>query len=488
MAAQNEPVLIESTNSRDISLSTISTTLSRPSSEQGDPTLTSPSAGETSNYLPQAEPCPPLQDQVIIPAAQVVPGTSRNPIDIVDDSPPRTPQAETKQQRMVEPHMLQNRHQQPHSYEHAWPLLAPKSVNGSTFTGQRIHEAHRMRTAKMTQPVWYPSRAHGFQQGLPIDIMYPLSAKYVAFAQTAAFSQPVIHYAPCPPSYLVQKPASTPNPPPTEEQLRAEAVQYVRQYSRSSPRKRRATGDPDETSESEMQGIKDSDALSSRSSNTKQIVKSAVEPTSAILPDPHFQLTPLVEHASLLTSLLRVYPESTEQTGLREDIALLASVQNQHLIDWLNFERGQSRKQGNTSTSRVSNITANSRARTLAAHVKEQGKAETETRRRHDDEIRCLLSANAKLWQDGSGLGVADVYGESRGSTPAASHHMNYERKGPAAVSVSLPVRCTGEELGLSPEQDTTVAPPAIKGTSTEVLRVEFQAPTPAVKTDVRMK
>ena len=63
--------------------------------------------------------------------------------------------------------------------------------------------------------------------------------------------------------------------------------------------------------------------------------------TNTILSDPIFQLAAIIDQTSLLTSLLQVYARSPDQAGLREDIAMLASIQSQHLADWLNFEKGQ---------------------------------------------------------------------------------------------------------------------------------------------------
>lgn len=131
---------------------------------------------------------------------------------------------------------------------------------------------------------------------------------------------------------------------------------------------------------------------------------------NTIMPDPLFQLDPIIDQTSLLASLLQAYPRSPDQAGLREDIAMLASIQSQHLAGWLNLENGQAGKTAEPHRPRVdrSAKTLPGRATALRAKV------DAEERKKRDDEVRSLLSASAELWQDGLGLSVADVFAETR--------------------------------------------------------------------------
>lgn len=112
--------------------------------------------------------------------------------------------------------------------------------------------------------------------------------------------------------------------------------------------------------------------------------------------DPNDHLTPLIAQSQVLTSLLQKYPESWDKRGVREDVAMLVSVQNERLGMWMKDE-GKGRKRGESQ----SKSSGRSREKSL------QGK---ESKVDGDGEVRDLLSAGAGLWQDGSGEGVADVY------------------------------------------------------------------------------
>lgn len=128
------------------------------------------------------------------------------------------------------------------------------------------------------------------------------------------------------------------------------------------------------------------------------------------LPDVQLQLTSIIERASLLTSLLRMYPQSADPEGLRREIVMLASVQNQHLANWLHFEDRQTRKPPDPHTPRPGRSTGNPSAKPVERDLSSSTMAEAEARRRQDDKMRQLLSADAEHWQDGSGLSVADVH------------------------------------------------------------------------------
>ena len=457
-----ESAIVQPYLSRKPSMSTNSTMKSKTSSELSDLTLTSPSIGRTPGRSLANKPSLLLHEQAMSSTEQVkvalkrlvTSGSSHDPIVLNEESPPAKIEASTRQHDKVEPHMFQDRHSKLYTYRPLRPALAPKPANGSTFTGQQSHDMYRMRTAKLVEPTWHPSDTQHVRQGFSFETQYPMSAQYLASQHGVAHhpTRPASrYYAPPPlpvPWYIVP-------PPLNEGHLRMKALQYVREYSRSSLRTRKAPEDPDETSGSGSEEIDIGTTLRPRNPRTPQVLSSSTKSKKSsitILPDPHIQLTPLIEHASLLTSLLRTYPQSKDQNGLRGDIAMLASVQNQHLADWLNFEVGQSRKLASPHKPCVSRSTTASPTEPIASVFTEQQRAEAEKKKEQDDKIRGLLSANGELWQDGSGLGVADVYAETRASTPATSQGDGDEpQEEGTIIAVLSPVRCAGKTATPSP-------------------------------------
>lgn len=413
----------------------------------------------------------PSTEQVMVALQKLVPpGSSHNPIVVLEDSPPPKVRPQTRDYKRVEPHRFQSRHSKLYTYKPSRPALVPKTANGNTFTGHQSHDIYRMHTAKMATPAWEPIG----QQGISFEMQYPMSAQYLTPRPNASYCPPqphVQHYTHNTPTY----PQSMTIPLPTEEQIRKKALQYVREHSRLSPRKRKIAEDPDETSDSESEEI-DLEVTLSPDDRVQVLPKGS---SYDVLPNPSFQLTTLIEHASLLTSFLRVYPQSADQRGLREDIAMLASVQNQQLADWLNFEVQQSQDEKTMHTPRLT--ISSDEPTNLPARLTDQGQAEAEKRKTQDEEIRALLSADAKLWQDGSGLGVADVYA----AVPAVEEETD-ESRGKIVVSASDPVPCTVEapssaskitETASSPvrrfrpEGNSTTSPKAGRTVSSPVVR-----------------
>lgn len=434
---------------------------SMPSSELSELTPTSPSTGITPEGRSPVKPGPyqqeqpkPSTEQVMTAMKKLVtPGSSHNPIILIEDSPPSKLQVRMKQHADIEPHKFQNRHSKLYTYKAPRLALAPKPANGSTFTGHPGHDMYRMRTAKMAPPAWNQQ----VWQGLPFELQYPMSAQYLASHPSSNHLPPgpAMQYYSSPPLPYVQYTA-----PPTlsEDQLRNKALQYVREYLRASPRKRKMPDDPGETSDSEPGKIDLESAPHLRDPHTPRAPSSssisrAKKNPVTILPDPHFKLPPLVEQASLLTCLLQAYPHSNDQKNLRKDIARLATVQNQHLADWLNFEVGQSRKLVSAHKPRVSESVAASPTKPVVPRLTNGERAEVGTKSKQDEEIRGLLSADAEMWQDGSGLGVADVYAETRAFSPAAGQEgKNEAREDSAVVTTSSPVCCTAKAATRSPD------------------------------------
>ncbi|KAF1927236.1 uncharacterized protein M421DRAFT_185476 [Didymella exigua CBS 183.55] len=419
-----EPAKIQPSISWTSSRSMDSTAQNRPSSELSELTLTSPSNRRKAHcvlpataYQPKQAPVKRSTEQILAALKKLTtPGSSHNPIVLLEESPPPKVQQTSKDPSKVEPHMFQDRHSKIYMYNTSRPALAPRPANGSTFTGHPGHDIYRMRTAKTATPGWLTIGSQQLRSDVPLQAQHPISARYVAPQPGTAYAsaRPIVPYTPAHMNYPAPMPLN-------EEQLRSKALQYVREYSRSSSRKRKMAEDPDETSESDSTEVK---------TNTAPPRKSCFKPVASgrakfqsrpvtILPDPHFQLSPLIQQASLLTSLLRVYPRSADQKGMREDIAMLASIQNQHLADWLNFEVGQSRKMASPHTPRVRSAAAVLPGRRAPRAVAADELVEAEKKRKRDDEVRRLLSAGAEVWQDGSGLSVADVFADDAVCTRA---------------------------------------------------------------------
>lgn len=457
-------------------MSTNSTAQKRPSSELSELTLISPSIGRTPHHsLPtrndhsKQDSAKPSTEQVLAALKKLTtPGSSHNPIVLLEDSPAPKVQQTLKNHSKVGPHMFQDRHSKLYTYNAPRPALAPRPANGSTFTGHPSHDMYRMRTAKMAPPGWHASGPQSVRPDLPFEMQYPISTRYLAMQPGTAYppARSNVPYLPPPsPPYLHYVAPI----PLKEEQLRSKALQYVREYSRSSSRKRKIAEDPDETSESDSTEVDLDTTLPPRPSRFTHMPNGSAKLRGGpvtILPDPHFQLTPLIEQASLLTSLLRVYPRSTDQKGLREDIAMLASIQKQHLADWLNFEVGQSRKIASPHTPRVSRGAAISPTKPVNPTMTASELAEMEKKRKQDNEIRGLLSANAKVWQDGSGLSVVDVFSDDKAATPAEGQDGEVENQERATVATSPPVRSTTGASTAVPDVVTTdSSPPSKPGT-----------------------
>ncbi|CAG5142845.1 uncharacterized protein ALTATR162_LOCUS1236 [Alternaria atra] len=213
-------------------------------------------------------------------------------------------------------------------------------------------------------------------------------------------------------------------PSHNEGVLRRRAIQYLREFPRPSPHKRRLSdADPDETSDDEAEEYQQHTKLQP-STSTPQ---SGSMPPSKVCnvdrhithksiihrdPDPNFLVRHLIEHTSLITSLLQLYPHSTDQKGLRNDVSMMVQVQNQYVTDWMKAESQSSRKrQKNNDESTVS---LDNRPQPIINPA-------TRVQNEQDLALRQILSANADMWQDDTGHGVADVFAVVPASSPVAS-------------------------------------------------------------------
>jgi hypothetical protein len=123
--------------------------------------------------------------------------------------------------------------------------------------------------------------------------------------------------------------------------------------------------------------------------------------------DPNDHLSTLIAQSSIQTALLQAYPRSIDQEGLREDIAMLVSVQNQCMAAWMECESAVARKHRLSNTDSAISVSSDIERAKKAMRGFEEDKRKKKER---DEEVRRCLSAAARMWQDGSGFGVADVF------------------------------------------------------------------------------
>ncbi|KAH7080934.1 hypothetical protein FB567DRAFT_116441 [Paraphoma chrysanthemicola] len=346
----------------------------------------------------------------LVARSGTIKGSADNPIILEEYSPRRRSAPPPKCRRTEpEPHMFQDCHRQLYTYQLSRPALAPKPVNGSTFTGDRSNDLYRMMNAKVAAeasmplvPYGPPPATHNAGFGIPFHLQYPLSAQFLA--------KPPLLQKNYPPSYAqYHDRMGVTLAGDSEEMLRKKAVQCIRDHSRPQPRRKMLSDDPDETSDSETEPSFSSSTGKSLDRQHKHAHTPSTTTRSSrfsVYQDPNDHLSPLVTQTSLLTSLLQAYPRSADQNGLREDITMLVSVQNQCLAEWNHAESRKRRRSGTDSAINVSGD--DQRARKAMRRLEKIEKEEREKER--DEEVRRCLSAGAGMWQDGSGIGVADVF------------------------------------------------------------------------------
>jgi hypothetical protein len=281
-----------------------------------------------------------------------------------------------------------------------------------------------MMNAKITAaPDFSPNAAWGRNTlNVPFEVQYPLSAHVLAQQQNASH-----HQSPYMQHHQVQAPSNTYGfpmaPSHNERLLRRRAIQYLREFPRPSPHKRRLSdADPDETSDDKAEEYQQHTKLQPNTS----IPQSGSMPPSTVCnvdchithksiihrdPDPNFLVRHLIEHTSLITSLLQLYPHSTDQKGLRNDVSMMVQVQNQYVTDWMKAESQCSRKPQKNNESTVS---LDNRPQPIINPA-------TRVRNEQDLALRQILSANADMWQDDTGHGVADVFAVVPASSPVES-------------------------------------------------------------------
>lgn len=327
-------------------------------------------------------------------------GSADNPIVLEEYSPRRKPMPLPPRIHPEQaPHKFKNRHRKLYTYRPERPVLAPKPANGSTFTGDKSGDLYRMMNAKVTAANWMPPVTHGnVGYGVPFEVQYPMSAQYISQQAIPVavhqYESPYVRYH----NHMGVSLSGD-----SEDMLHKKALQHIRDSSRTQHHRKMLSDDLDETSGDDNAPAPTSTTPSSTTTtNTRKL---------EIYQDPSDHITPLVAQTSLLTSLLQVYPQSNDQIVLREDIAMLLSVQNKRVHEWMKSESELLGKRRRSNTDSAISMSSS----------KEKSKM--------DEEVRNLMSAGAGMWQDGSGEGVADVF---------ATKGSNYTR-GVVAKAVAVP-------------------------------------------------
>lgn len=369
-----------------------------------DLSMTSPSTGETPEKAtknsplrlqkpndipyPSIEPFVPPPFRPLAPKPANSKGSANNPIVVIGDSPPSRASVATKRKRQTEPHKFMDRHSKLYTYRPTRAALALQPANGSTFTGHQSHDVYRMMNAKLASTGYEGNGVciHGGGYGG----QYP-RVQYVA-QQHGTFTHPHTQYHHHPPASVCPIPPHPLNQhfvsqPLSEVSLRQKAAQYVRDYTWISPHKRWTPKDAEQSSTSNpAEHMADKSPGHSNNSNLNIFSDNTAN-----------HLTHLTHQSTLLTQLFKCYPHSTDPADLRQDIRMLFLAQNQRLEAWLSKETEHESNHGNMS---------------LVAGRGLKTTEEMQVQKLRDEEVRGFLSAGAGMWQDGSGLGVADVYAE----------------------------------------------------------------------------
>jgi hypothetical protein len=286
-------------------------------------------------------------------------GSARNPINLLDSPPPKH---RSEKRNFPEPHKFLERHRKLSRHTQTLSSVPSRSANRSTFTSD-----------------------------LQIDMEYDRAKE----GPSASFNNGTGRYAPDEVAYQRQYPS-----PAQFTMQRPRSTNYPqRQYSEYAAE--------NELLASQEGGCWDIYGVLRRSRADKT---GAFNPTTA-------QLSQLPACNATLMSLLQAYPYSTDPERLRADISTLASLQNRCVQDWVRTEAQTQRKRSSDS---AIDLGSDSEPPPSLKEATEERDAEREKRKEQDDTMRAYFSSHADMWQDGTGTGVADVFGSvSTASRPA---------------------------------------------------------------------
>ncbi|KNG44385.1 hypothetical protein TW65_08739 [Stemphylium lycopersici] len=352
-------------------------------------------------------------------------GSCHNPIVLNEGSSPprprmRPPKRKHRNLGLLEPHkFMDNGYKELYNYGVSRSTSSAMPANGGTFTGHRSHDIYRMMNAKMTMVPDFSMNVAGGRSTISgsFGTPHPHSVEILAQQYTRpSFPSPHVQYyqyQATPVQYLATRPQS-------EDMLRAKAAQYIHDLPSFSSHKRRISStDPAEAGGDEAEPAITHIDLSRSFSNPKSGVAPPSTPQTTVRissnrvayqsPQPNLDVRRLIEHTSLITCLLQIYPHSTDQKGLREDISMMASAQTQHIAEWMSSESQDLRKRMKVNRQDAVNADTEMRPSTaLCNRVLDE----------KDRELRQAFSASADMWQDGTGHGVADVYATTPASSP----------------------------------------------------------------------
>ncbi|KAF2714895.1 hypothetical protein K504DRAFT_13453 [Pleomassaria siparia CBS 279.74] len=279
---------------------------------------------------------------------------------------------------------------------------------------------HQHTTASGYQMIMNPPRSASVNAVNPRPRAVPRSALAPINYANSKYHQH--NSAPAP-----TKPASshTKFHPIAEEELRKRVVQYVRDYSRPGFHKRRILVDDDDDDPEATSGDENDESSSSGNPHNVVVSSSGVGMSNAV-GSTNFAIANLTSHTRLLTDLFQIYPHSRDQAGLREDIAMLVSVQNQRLRDWLRAENKENaRKRPKLDVTRDTTtipsfstvemecatvMRRGSRDKTDTQedrHGKQQAKKQTMT----ELEVQVLkfLPSDSEVWNEKDGVGPKET-------------------------------------------------------------------------------
>ena len=371
-------------------------------------------------------------------------GSCQNPIVVEETTfPPRpTLRAPKRKHRhgpkeIPEPHQFVAKgYKELYDYGVARLHLAAVPANGSTFTGHQSHDIYRMMHAKLSAAPKFSPNATSERKNpdLPFESQRRLSAPVLTqqhgqpgyqspYAQHYENPHPMIHYRNTPFQNV--------------NVLRSRAVQYIQHFSGASPHKRRLPDSmPYRNSNNEVEQPSVGDWHPRSRSNLQQC--SIVPPYTpqvgahSLIHQTVYGGTNvhhLIEHTSLITSLLQIYPSFSNQRELQKDILMLVSLQNQHIAEWIKTESQHSpkRKKSNTDSAAI-----------LDSRRRQTTTLEMRVENEEDTALRHIFSANAKMWQDGTGNGVADVFAAAPTSSPVARPTQHSQDTGDDATQTKV--------------------------------------------------
>jgi hypothetical protein len=372
-------------------------------------------------------------------------GGYHDPIVVNEDSSPprpiqRAPKRKTREERPPELHRLTgNGYRDLYNYGARRPGVARLPSNRSTRNSRQSHDIYQTMNVRMVEapklnPSAFPER-DAFT--VPFQMQHPLPMQTLAYQQIQSnfpMSYAQYHRYPAPPMAHFRVPLQS------EGILRNKVVEYTREFLKASPPKQRPSHtDPDETGSWDIE----QPAIHHEFSREYLAQMSGYYPLSSPrigfytrsgpkLPRDHqsnLNVHRLIEHSSLISSLLQAYQYPNNQHSLREDIRTMLLIQHHDVTVWLDSESRNTHTQKESSKDSAVGLDVQ---RNSVMSISRSSLND-------DDEVRRVFSASADIWQDGTGNSVADIFGTQYSS----SHNTKLDAK----------VASSGEMMSTSAQQ-----------------------------------